>query len=142
MASLLLILALTVTHLSLGQRVNRLEVVDHPAGMRAIALHNSSKAPQASGFVIISADGQNGVLEVDALPQLAPEQQYHVWLIRDGQSTSSATFSVDQSGYRGVRLITPDSLLMYSAIRVTIERVAGSSSSQGEQVLDGRLPQP
>src|SRR5574341_2116184 len=53
---LLLILALAVTSLLLWQRVNRLEVLTGPQGMRAIALHSTTVAPQASGFVIISAN--------------------------------------------------------------------------------------
>jgi anti-sigma factor RsiW len=141
-ASLLLILALAAASLLLWQRVSRLEVLSGPQGMRAIALHSTEAAPQASGFVVISADGQNGLLVVDALPQLDPERQYQVWLIRDGQTTPGAAFSVDPSGYRGVRIVTPESLLTYSAIRITIEPVEGSALPTGEQVLDGSLHNP
>ena len=141
-ASLLLILALAAASPLLWQQVSRLEVLTGPHGMRASALHSMEAAPQASGFVVISADGQNGLLVVDALPQLDPGRQYQVWLIRDGQSTPGAAFSVDPSGYRGVRIVTPESLLAYSAIRITIEPVAGSALPTGEQVLDGSLHNP
>jgi anti-sigma-K factor RskA len=137
--SLVLILALSVSSLLLWQRINRLEVLTGPQGMRAIALHNSDSAPQASGFVIISVDGQDGVLVVDALPQLGPEQQYQVWLLHDGDSTSGGVFSVDESGYRGLRLRAPQSLLWYSAVQVTIEPLDGSATPTGQPVLDGWL---
>jgi anti-sigma-K factor RskA len=89
--------------------------------------------------VVISADGANGVLIVDQMPTLDSESTYQLWLTRNGQSISGALFSVDESGYRGVRIVAPESLLLYSSIRVTIEPVGGSSAPTGEQVLGGSL---
>lgn len=139
--SLLLIVALAATSLLLWQRTNDLAVLTGPLGMRAIALNNNlDMAPQASGFVIISADGQNGVLVVDALPELDPSQQYQAWLLRDGQSLRGPAFIVDESGYRGARITAPDSLLSYDEILITIELVEDEGvSPTGEQVLNGSL---
>lgn len=139
LASLLVILVLIVATVSLWQRVNQLEVLAVPQGMRAIALHSSDLTPDASGFVVISADGQNGVLIVDQMPSLTSEHTYQLWLTRNGQSISGALFSVDESGYRGVRIAAPESLLLYSSIRITIEPAGGSPSPTGEQVLGGSL---
>lgn len=141
-AALLVIVALAAANLWLWQRVNRLEALTGPHGMRAIALSSTNAAPQASGFVIIGADGLNGALVVDAMPPSEPDQQYQVWLIRDGETTSGALFSVDETGYRGVRIAAPESLLVYSAVRVTIEPAEGSPYPTGEQVLDGSLHNP
>lgn len=137
--SLLVIVALIVTNLLLWQRVNQLGVLAGPQGMRAVALQSSNLTPNAGGFVIISADGQNGVLVVDQMPPLKSERTYQVWLILDDHSTSGAVFSVDEEGYRGVRLTAPESLLLYSAIRITIEPAGGSTAPTGEQVLGGSL---
>jgi len=137
--SLLLILALTLATVLLWQRMNRLEVLTGPQGMRAIALHSADLAPQASGFVIVGADGRNGVLVVDQMPPLNPEHEYQLWLIHNGDNTSGAVFSVDEYGYRGVRIMAPESLLDYSALQVTIEPAGGSAAPTGEQVLDGSL---
>jgi len=139
LASLLVILVLIVATVSLWQRVNQLEVLTAPQGMRAIALHSSDLTPDASGFVVISADGQNGVLIVDQMPTLDTESTYQLWLTRNGQSISGALFSVDETGYRGVRIVAPESLLLYSSIRITIEPVGGSPSPTGEQILGGSL---
>jgi hypothetical protein len=139
--SLALIVALIASNVLLLLRVNRQEVFTGPEGMRAIALsNNADTAPGASGFVIIGADGQNGVIVVDALPQLGPDQQYQVWLLRDGQSTLGPAFTVDESGYRGARITAPESLLSYTDIRVTIEPIDSlAASSTGAQVLSGSL---
>jgi anti-sigma-K factor RskA len=124
--SLLAILALAVAFVLLWQRMEQLAVLTGPQGMRAIALQSSGVAPHSSGFVIIGADGLNGVLVVDRMPPLAQGREYQLWLERDGQSTSGGVFPVDESGYRGMRIAAPESLFEYKTVRVTIEP-AGSA---------------
>ena len=141
-AGLLLILLLAVSNVLLWRQVNNAEVFTGPLGMRAIALQNTGSAPEASGIVIISADGKNGVLVVDKLGQLPETQEYQVWLERDSTETSAATFAVDESGYRGMRLMAPESLLNYSSVLVTIEPKGGSSHPTGTEVLHGPLFNP
>ncbi|MEO5886109.1 MAG: anti-sigma factor [Anaerolineales bacterium] len=142
MVGLILIATLAVSSLLLWQRLDKLEVLAGPLGMRAIALQNTGASPTASGFVVISADGQNGVLVVDELPMLEPEREYQLWLVQDEQNTSGAVFSVDEDGYRGMRIEAPQSLLMYSSVRVTIEPAGGSAVPMGEEVLGGPLFNP
>lgn len=143
LTGLLLIVLLAVSSLLLWQRMNKLEVLVGPQGMRAIALQNTAAAPDSSGFVIISADGQNGVLVVDQLPRLDQQREYQLWLERgDARSISGAVFSVDENGYRGVRIKAPQSLLEYSTVRITIEQAGGNTDPTGEQVLGGALFNP
>jgi anti-sigma-K factor RskA len=142
MVALLLIVALAVSNLWLWQRLNQLEVLAGPLGMRAIALQNTEAAPGASGFVVISADGEDGVLVVDELPTLDPQREYQLWLAGEESSVSGAVFSVDESGYRGLRIEAPESLLVYSAVYITIEPAGGSANPTGEQVMDGSLFNP
>ena len=138
----LLILALVISNLVLWQRLNHLEVLSGPLGMRAIVLQNTASAPQASGFVIMSADGQDGVLVVDELPSLDAQHEYQVWLERNGDHTSSGVFGVDDHGYRGMRIDAPQTLLDYSSVRVTVEPAGGSENPTGDTVLDGSLFNP
>jgi anti-sigma-K factor RskA len=63
-------------------------------------------------------------------------------LERDGRSTSGAVFSVDEDGYRGVRITAPASLFLYSGISITVEPAGGSESPTGGQVLSGSLFNP
>lgn len=140
--SLVVIATLAVSNLLLWNRLDQLQVLSGPLGMRAIALQNTDAAPNASGFVVIGADGDNGVLVVDELPALDAQREYQLWLIRNGSSTSGAVFSVDESGYRGMRIEAPQTLLAYSSVRVTIEPTGGSAHPTGEQVLIGSLFNP
>ena len=139
LAAVLVILILAVSNAVLWMRAANAEIITGPLGMRAIALQNTAAAPGASGFVIVGADGKNGVLVVDKLPALGETQEYQVWLMRDSTETSGAVFSVDEDGYRGMRLVAPQSLLTYSSVQVTIEPAGGSTNPTGPQVLNGSL---
>lgn len=141
-AGLLLILILAVSNLMLWQRLNQLEVITGPLGMRAIVLSNTPAATEASAFVVMGADGNNGVLVVDHLQPLDANYEYQIWLVKNGASISGGTFTVDEEGYRGMRLSAPDSLLTYSDVFVTVEPVGGSAMPTGAQVLQGSLFNP
>ena len=139
---LVLIVVLLASNILLWQRLTQLEVLTGPLGMRAIVLQNTDVAPQASAFVIISSDGGNGVLVVDELPQLEAGREYQLWLVRGDEILSAAVFNVDESGYRGLRIEAPESLLAYSAVRVAVEPAGGNVQPAGEEVLAGSLFNP
>jgi len=142
LASLFLIIGLAASTLILWQKVSQLEFATAPGGMRAVALSATDSAPNATGFVLISADGDDGALVVDGLPPLDESQQYQLWLIRDGQRTSGAVFSTDENSYGGTRIRAPRSLLDYSAVGITIEPAGGSPQPTGTRVLGGPLFNP
>ena len=134
----------TAVAIDVNGHVNNLAYV---AWMQEIAIEHSAAAGwpiarfQAIGAagVIISADGKNGVLVVDQLETLSENQEYQVWLERDSTETSGGLFGVDEDGYRGMRIVAPESLLTYSSVRVTIEPKGGSSRPTGPEVLKGSL---
>ena len=142
LASLILIISLAASTLILWQKVSQLEFATAPGGMRAVPLSATDSAPSATGFVLISVDGEDGALVVDGLPPLGESQEYQLWLIRDGQRTSGALFSTDEKSYGGTRIRAPRSLLDYSAVDITIEPVGGSSQPTGARVLAGPLRAP
>ena len=140
-ASLVLIVALAGVNFFLWQRMDRLEF-STPGGMRAVPLNPEDPASPATGFVLISADGDEGALVVDGLPPLGEDQEYQLWLIRDGTRTSGAIFSTDENSYGGTRIRAPRSLLDYSAVGITIEPAGGSLQPTGPRVLGGPLVMP
>lgn len=142
LASLFLILALAATSLLLWQRMNQLEFFTAPGGMRAVPLSATDNAPGATGFVLISTDGDDGALVVDGLPPLGESQEYQLWLIRDGERTSGAVFSTDEKAYGGTRIRAPRRLTDYTAVGITVEPAGGSPQPTGKQVLAGQLPAP
>ena len=142
LASLFLIIGLAASSFILWQRVSSLETATSPGGMRAVSLSATDAAPGATGFVLISANGDDGALIVDGLPPLGEDQEYQLWLIRDGERTSGAVFSTDERSYAGMRIRAPRSLLDYSAVGITIEPAGGSAYPTGAQVLRGTLRTP
>lgn len=135
-AALLLILALLIGNLWLWQQVRQLS---RPTTLRTVALAGTEAAPIARGLIVISVDGKHGTLVVDGLPPLGPEQQYQLWLIKDGQRDSGAVFSVDEDGYGSKWVKAPQPLAYYSAFGVSIEPAGGSPAPTGARVLGGAV---
>ena len=134
-----LIMVLALSNLLLWKQFNSL---NSPANtsMQVIALANTNDAPQAVGTLIMGQNGDYGTLVVDHLPLLDAEQQYQVWLIRDGERTSSGLFSVNYEGYGSLELSAPLLLNQYDTIGITIEPRGGSPGPTGAKVLGSDLP--
>jgi anti-sigma-K factor RskA len=134
-ALVLIVLVLVAGNIIQWQQAN----APDPNSWRRVRLAGTEAAPDASGIIYISADGRNGTVIVDGLPQLGPDQQYQLWLIQDDQRTSGAVFSVDGDGYRGVQIESPIPLQEYGAFGITIEPAGGSPSPTGQRVLGYNL---
>ncbi len=111
-------------------------------GMQALAVQGTADTPEASGFILISADGQSGALVADNLPGLAPGTAYQVWLAIDeaGVLESGGLFQVDENGYGGLGLQATRPLSEFTRIGVTVEPESGSSGPTGLKVLGRDLP--
>lgn len=136
--SLALILVLGVSNLFLWQQVQELKS-SQGESLQVVSLSGTDVMPAATGIIVISRDGRHGTLVVDQLPDLGEESEYQLWLIRDGQRTSGAVFSVSEEGYGAVYLSSPDPLNSYASFGVTIEPKGGSTEPTGEKVLGGDL---
>jgi anti-sigma-K factor RskA len=139
LASLVLIAALAISYVWLWQQLSRPQPLTEPGVMRTIPLSGTQVAPQASGLLVISIDGEHGTLVVDGLSPLKPGLQYQLWLIRDDQRTSGGVFSVSEEGYGSLWISSLQPLSSYSAVGVTIEPEGGSPGPTGDKVLGGTL---
>jgi anti-sigma-K factor RskA len=107
--------------------------------MRTINLVGTEKAPQATGLLVMSVDGERGTLVVDGLTPLGEDQEYQLWLIQDGQRTSGGVFSVNRKGYGSLWVSSPQPLSTYSGFGITIEPAGGSPGPTGDKVLGSPL---
>jgi anti-sigma-K factor RskA len=139
LAGLVLIVALVVSNLWLWGRLSRSDAVTEPGFLQTIALTGTQAAPQATGLLVVSADGEHGTLVVDGLAPLSEQQQYQLWLIQDGQRTSGGVFSVSDEGYGSLWISSPEPLATYSAFGITIEPAGGSPGPTGDKVLGSPL---
>lgn len=139
LAGLLLIVALGLSNLFLWQQVNRMQAAAVSDSFQVVALAGTEVNPDASGMIVISADGKHGTLIVDKLPSLDPGMEYQLWLIEDGNRLSGGTFTVSQDGYASLWVGAPKPLGSFPAFGVTIEPSGGSPAPTGSKVLGGEL---
>jgi anti-sigma-K factor RskA len=137
-ASLVVIGFLVISNLLLWNQVRDLRTAQNHQ-MLVVALNGAGVAPQSSGKIVISRDGQYGTLVVDQLPVLDESQQYQLWLIKDGQRTSGGVFSVSDHGYSSLEIWSPQPLGSYDSFGITIEPYGGSPGPTGDKVLGGDL---
>ncbi len=135
-ASFALVILLAASNLWMLQRVNRLEA--NSAGeFRLVNLAGTEKAPNASGLLVMSHDGNMGTLVVDSLPALDEAHQYQLWLMVDGKRTSGGVFSVSKEGYGAMAINSDQPLKIFSTFGITIEPTGGSPGPTGDKVLAG-----
>jgi anti-sigma-K factor RskA len=139
LVGMLLIVALATSNVWLWQQLGQQQAAPRPGALDTIGLAGTEVAPEATGLIIVSVDGEHGTLVVDRLPQLGTEQEYQLWLIQDGQRTSGGVFSVGPDGYGSVWVSSPQPLSSYSAFGITIEPKGGSPGPTGERVLGSNL---
>lgn len=137
-ASLLLIVMLGTSTLMLWQRIHSLEVLYQTQDFQMVTLQCTHVAPEATGQIMISRDGEFGILTVAHLPVLESEYIYQVWLKRNGERTPGGTFSVNQNGYGVMKLISPESLLD-CGFSITVEPAEGSSAPSGTPLLESMV---
>lgn len=109
------------------------------SSIEQVELTATDAAPDAQGLIEIAANGRDANLSVTGLPPLPAEQQYQLWLIRDGQRDSGAVFSVNADGSATVPVESERPLSEYGAFGITIEPAGGSPGPTGERVLGHNL---
>lgn len=138
-ASLALILALVFSNIYFIQQANQAQ---QAAGSPFhVSLLHSANQPvgNATAMVIVSEHGLFGTLVTDNLPPLNNQQQYQLWLNKDGKKTSGGIFSVNPSGYGWLKIESKTSLLEIQSFGVTIEPAGGSPAPTGQKVLGGNF---
>ncbi len=136
---LALILLLALGNIFLLRQLN-LAGQQSNTSMRIIALVNTKDAPNALGTMIIDQQGDYGTLVVDKLAALDSNQQYQIWLLKDGQRVSGGLFSVNPDGYASLEIMAPLPLAQYDSLGITVEPAGGSPAPTGAKVLGGAIP--
>lgn len=133
---LIVIAALLFANVAQWIQVRRMQ---SQASLRTVALLPAEASGAATGTLVISMNGEYGVLVTDHLPPLDPNKQYQLWLIHDGMRDSGGVFSVNTEGYGTLLVSSPRPLADYQAVGVTVEPYGGSPGPTGARVLGGDL---
>ena len=131
--ALVVVVALIAINVMLLQRVAAAPGND----FRVVDMNSTAYAPGADAWIVMSNDGRAGTLITEWLPPFKANQQYQLWLIKDGQRTNGGVFSVDSWGYASLWVDTKEPLADYQQFGVTVEPLGGSPAPTGEKVLGG-----
>lgn len=137
--TLVVILFLGVNYYLLRQQVNELQAQAPSGYMQVIRLEGSDIAPETSGYVMVFKNQNYGSLAVTHAPLLEADQQYQIWLIKDGIRTSGGVFSVNETGYGNLLVSADQPLDSFQSFGITIEPLGGSPQPTGDKVLGGEL---
>lgn len=112
------------------------------AQLKITALSSLLKqSPQALAVAVWSSSLQEGVLQVEKLPPLAPGQDYQLWVV-DPQyqnPVDGGVFAVDpESGAARVVFRARQPVASVNAFAVTLERKGGVPKAEGPFVLLGK----
>jgi anti-sigma-K factor RskA len=135
---LVLIVILVFSSLFLLRQVNQLQQAQ-ATPFHMVTLHSPDPQQEANALLVISDNGQFGTLVTDNLIVLNDQQQYQLWLIKDGKRTSGGLFTVNSAGYGWLKIESKISLLEFQSFGITIEPLGGSPGPTGPKVLGGNL---
>lgn len=135
--ALVIILVLGLSNLLLWRQVTELQTRVPDAHMQLVRLGGTPEAAETRGYLMVFKNETYGTLVVENAPQLDPEHQYQLWLIRDGKRTSGGVFSVDKDGYGTLQVWAKQPLDSFPSFGVTVEPAGGSPGPTGQKVLGG-----
>ena len=133
---MVVVAVLLVSNILLWQRLGDFKRAGQET-LVTIELQGTDYKPDAAGMLVMSKDGEYGVLVVDGLPQLDKSEQYQLWLILDGARSNGGVFSVNEEGYGSLLVASAKPLSEYSAFGITVEPRGGSPGPTGVKVLGG-----
>ena len=136
--AVLVILLLGFSNLLLWGRLSDLDDSNNQAFF-TVQMEGTDAAPNATGMLVLSKDGEYGTLIVDGLPLMDETKEYQLWLIDDGLRTSGGVFSVSEEGYGYLEVSSQKPLVDYSEFGITTEPLGGSQRPTGEKVLGGEF---
>lgn len=127
------------SNLILWHQTKTPELFEEFAEYPFVLLKGTEVMPGAEGRLIADLNSKQGLLLVDSLSPLKNTSQYQLWLIRNGERTSGAVFSVNGHGMACVLVSSKRPLTDYDSFGITIEPYGGSSGPSGKKVLEGKM---
>ena len=136
-ASLVLAAALVFSATMLVQDYQRQQTQAIPFNF--IVMHDTDPQGDYHALLVINDKGQFGTLITDNLAVLPAQNEYQLWLVKDGVRTSGGTFKVNDAGYGWLKMdmTNKPSLYEYTSFGVTVEPKGGSPQPTGQKVLTG-----
>ena len=127
------------SNLVIWQQAKTSTLFEEFAAYPFVLLKGTEAMPAAEGRLIADLDSNQGLLIVDSMNTLEKTSQYQLWLIRNGERSSGAVFSVNARGMACVMVSAQQPLADYDSFGVTIEPHGGRAGPTGKKVLGGKV---
>jgi anti-sigma-K factor RskA len=124
-ASLALIVSLSVINLLQWHHTQKLHK-EIAVELLVLKMKGTHRAPKGDGTFVISQDRKKGVLVASDLPIPNENQQYQLWMKKNGRQVNGGVFSVTPTGYAVVEIQSKESLSNFRSFEITLEPVGGS----------------
>ncbi|HIF44445.1 MAG TPA: anti-sigma factor [Dehalococcoidia bacterium] len=98
----------------------------------------SSNSP-SQGILLVSHDGDRGVIMVAGMEPPSTSSGYHVWLMRGQDKVSASQIGIDDRGWGTVSLILPESIKGFEKVELTEADSRNTSAPPPDMVLVGDL---
>jgi anti-sigma-K factor RskA len=93
---------------------------------RVVALSKQQGVPQGDAQLLLDPGRDRAFLVTSALPTLAENQTYQLWLIGNNIPVSMGTFEVNQQGVATIVVQANRPLSEFQAVGVSVEPAGGS----------------
>ena len=137
-ASLALIFSLSVINLIQLHNTQKLQK-EVAVELLVLKMKGTHRAPKGDGTLVISQDRKKGVLVASDLPIPDGNQQYQLWMKKNGQQVSGGVFSVTPTGYAVVEIHSIKSLSSFRSFEITLEPAGGSPTQTGNLYMVSHL---
>ena len=110
-------------------------------GNRSLPMNPMQPNSPARGVIVLSGDGNMGVIMASELEPLEGDSAYHVWLMRGQERVRVGNMDVDENGWGTVPLHMDNSLSQFDTVQLSRAPLAlASVGIVGDIVLEASLP--
>ncbi len=110
-------------------------------GNQSLLMDPAQSDSQARGVLVMSAEGDMGVIMASRLEPVEAGSAYHVWLMQNGERTWAGDMDVDENGWGTLALDMEDSLSQFDAVQLTRGPLSlASAGIVSNIVLEAALP--
>lgn len=106
---------------------------------RLMSLKGTTKAPQATGVVVIIPGSNKAIMTINNLPPLPAGKVYRLWAIVNGKPFECGQFNVDKNGQMMKQMPLDSAITNNSKLLITIESVEAVLQPTGSEVMTSQI---
>lgn len=106
---------------------------------QSLLLRPPSQTSGSQGLLLLTREGDRGVLMVAGMNSVQQPTSFHVWLMRGNERTWAGKVDVDDRGWGAVTLQISESIFRFEKVELTDANETGSEIGHNDMVLEATL---